>query len=242
MTKTPLRRIIPAIDESGANNHRVYGRRLGRPLRGARMEAIDELLPRLQIPLESATEKATLDPTTLFSAPYKELWFEIGFGNGEHLAALMERAPENAFIGAEPFINGMSAFLKDIHHKPHNNLRVWMEDALQIADSLIDGCIDGIYVLNPDPWPKARHHKRRIISQTNLTKFARIMKPVSTLTMATDVDDLADWMREQSLAHPSFKCVLDTRETPSDWIPTRYEQKGARAGRRQTYMVFERKA
>lgn len=220
---------------------RLYGRKQGRPLRGSRLDAIDTLLPRLQIAESALRGDGTLDPATLYDRPASALWFEIGFGNGEHLAALMERHPDYAFIGAEPFINGMSAFLKQISDKPHGHVRVWMEDAIRIADSLTPASIDGIYVLNPDPWPKARHHKRRIISAANLDKFARILKPGAPLIMATDVDFLADWMREQSMAHQSFECVLDTRTRPDDWIPTRYEEKGARAGRLQTYLIFKRK-
>lgn len=241
MNRIAAPRSIDHKDESGANKRRVYGRRLARPLRGARQDAIETLLPTLGIPETLVTEDAALDPATLYARPYRELWLEIGFGNGEHLAGLMARHPDHAFIGAEPFINGMSAFLKDIADQPHDHVRVWMEDALQLADSLVDACIDGIYVLNPDPWPKARHHKRRIIGPRNLSRFARILRPGAPLIMATDVDDLADWMREQALAHPDFTCALDTRETPADWISTRYEQKGARAGRRQTYLIFKRK-
>lgn len=235
----------PEITASGPEidrpRRRVYGRRIGRPLRDGRLEVMERLLPVLEIPEKQVTEDGTLDPRTLYAQPYDQLWFEIGFGNGEHLSGLMQRHPQNAFIGAEPFINGMSAFLKDINDHRHGHVRVWMDDALRVVDSLQAGSIDGFYVLNPDPWPKVRHHKRRIISQQNLTKFARVLKPGAALIMATDVDDLADWMREQSLAHADFTCTYDSRETPADWIFTRYEQKGARAGRRQTYLIFTRK-
>lgn len=219
---------------------RVYGRRIGRPLKGERKDILERLLPELEIPAGAVTEAGMLDPRTLFPEPYRQLWFEIGFGNGEHLAALMERQPQNAFIGAEPFINGMSAFLKEIKDVPHQHVRVWMEDAIKVVDSLQPACLDGIYVLNPDPWPKARHHKRRIINAGNLDKFARVLKPDADLVMATDVDDLADWMREQCMAHQGFGCVVDTRETPDSWIETRYEQKGAEAGRSQTYLIFRK--
>lgn len=228
------------IGSDGLNRRRVYGRRLGKPLRGGRLEAIEELLPKLQFTDAMLTEDASLDPAKLYEKPYTQLWFEIGFGNGEHVAALMERHPDWAFIAAEPFINGMSAFLKDIRDKRHDHVRVLMDDALKVVDTLKDQSVDGFYVLNPDPWPKARHHKRRIISQPNLTRYARVLKPGGRLIMATDVDDLADWMRDEATAHPAFRCLYDSRTMPEDWIPTRYEQKGARAGRRQTYLVFER--
>lgn len=244
LTRTTKDNPVPAPDEGfdqpAQNSRRVYGRRLGRPLRGARMEAIDDLLPRLGLPVGSLTEDATIDPATLFTAPYAQLWFEIGFGNGEHVAALMERHPDHAFIAAEPFINGMSAFLKHIRDKRHDHVRVLMDDALKVVNTLKDNSVDGFYVLNPDPWPKARHHKRRIISQENLTRYARVLKPGGRLIMATDVDDLADWMRDQSDMHPAFSPLYDSRTTPEDWIPTRYEQKGARAGRQQTYLIYQR--
>jgi tRNA (guanine-N7-)-methyltransferase len=228
------------IAADGTNKRRVYGRRLGKPLRGGRLDAIETLLPKLQFTPEMLPENATLDPATLFEKPYEQLWFEIGFGNGEHVAALMERHPSWAFIAAEPFINGMSAFLKDIAGKRHDHVRVLMDDALLVVDTLKDSCVDGFYVLNPDPWPKARHHKRRIISQPNLNRYARVLKPGGQLIMATDVDDLADWMRDEATAHPAFRAAYDSRTAPQDWIPTRYEQKGARAGRSQTYLIFER--
>lgn len=170
------------------------------------------------------------------------VWLEIGFGNGEHLKGLMERHPDHFYIGAEPFINGMSAFLKSIVQMPHNNIRVWMDDAIILVDAMPDQYLDGIYVLNPDPWPKRRHHKRRIISQENLTKFARVLKPGGALIMATDVPDLAEWMVTQASIHPAFSWTAeradDWRVMPDDWIKTRYEEKGAQAGRRQSYLVF----
>jgi len=225
---------------------RVFGRKTGRPLKEGRQVVLDELLPFLQIPEDSLTEKANLNPETLFATPYTALWLEIGFGNGEHLTALMERHPDHAYIGAEPFVNGMSAFLKDIQDKPHNHIRVHMDDAMMIANSLTDECLDGIYVLNPDPWPKQRHHKRRIISPANLDQFARILKPDGQLIMSTDVPDLAEWMVTQASLHPAFEWTAekadDWRTHPPDWIKTRYEGKRAKGADKMVYLIFKRSA
>jgi tRNA (guanine-N7-)-methyltransferase len=104
--------------------------------------------------------------------------------------------------------------------------------------------LDGLYVLNPDPWPKKRHYKRRIISQDNLDAFARVLKPGATLVMTTDVDDLAEWMLAEASRHPAFAWAPESAQNrhiaPKGWIPTRYEEKGIRAGRTQTYLVFSR--
>lgn len=216
---------------------RLYGRKQTRPPKGERKEAIDSLLPKLQIQPSSI-------PLPSSSRKEDEIWLEIGFGNGEHLKGLMERHPDRFYIGAEPFINGMSAFLKSIKDMPHDNIRVWMDDAIVLVDAMPGAYLEGIYVLNPDPWPKRRHHKRRIISQENLSRFARVLKPGGALVMATDVPDLAEWMVTQASLHPAFEWTAeradDWRVMPQDWIKTRYEEKGAKAGRSQNYLLFQR--
>ncbi len=194
--------------------------------------------------MERLTEKADLAPEEIFGFNPPALWLEIGFGNGEHLAALMEKHPRDGFIGAEPFINGMAAFLKIIKEHPHDRVRVLMDDAMLIVNSLADTSLDGIYVLNPDPWHKKRHHKRRIVSRKNLDAFARVLKPGGTLIMSTDVPDLAEWMVTQAAMHPSFEWTAekadDWRQTPSGWITTRYEEKGAKGAKRMAYFIFRR--
>lgn len=170
---------------------------------------------------------------------------EIGFGNGEHVKAMMEANPGTHYLACEPFEAGMAAFLKSIHHTKLRNVQVLMDDALKLCRSLADHCLEEIYVLNPDPWPKKRHHKRRIISQENLTVFSRILKPGGMLVMTSDVDDLSEWMVTQASIHPDFtwtaKSAKDWQTSPPGWLPTRYETKGIKAGRKQTYLMFRKK-
>lgn len=225
---------------------RLFGRRLGRSLKPGRIKVLETLLPRLEIPVDSLTPGLKLAPAHLFPGgpPISECWMEIGFGNGEHLAALMDRHPDTGFIGVEPFVSGMSMFLKSIRDKPHARIRVFVDDAMMLIEHLADGCLDGIYILNPDPWPKKRHYKRRIVSAANLDRMARVLKAGGKLIMATDVDDLADWMVTQASRHPAFiwdaQQADDWRRPPAEWIETRYEAKGKQAGRRQTYLFFTR--
>ena len=178
----------------------------------------------------------------IFPTPFHRIFLEIGYGTGEHLAELMRRHRDHGFIGAEPFINGTASFLKMIRNEPHDNIRIWMDDAIPLAETLVDQCLEGIYILNPDPWPKKRHHKRRIINPENLDIFARILKPGGLLTMSTDIDDLAEWMYERATSHPAFEQkpenAADSCTPPPDWIPTKYEKQGLSAGRKQTYLVF----
>lgn len=238
------------MDEISENSRppppRLFGRRLGRSLKTGRVYLLETLLPDIEIPVESLTPGLRLRPADLLpdGQPMAGFWMEVGFGNGEHLAALMDRHPDTGFIGVEPFRSGLSMFLKSIRDKPHNRIRVFADDAMLLADHLVDGCLDGIYILNPDPWPKRRHHKRRIVRPENLDRMARVLKPGGKLIMATDVEDLAKWMEVHASAHPEFARdpdgPTDRRQPPADWIETRYEAKGRAAGRRQTYLFFTR--
>lgn len=224
--------------------NRVYGRRRGRPLKGQRAKALEFLLPALEISEDSLRVERGLHPDTLFESPFSDYRLEIGFGNGGHLAALMKKYPETGFLGSEPYINGIGAFLKAIVDRPHDNIRVLTDDALLLVHALKSACLSTIYILNPDPWPKKRHHKRRIISQDNLDAFARVLKPEGVLITATDVDDLAEWIVMQTTQHAAFRWTVRSKadwETPyEDWIQTHFAQKGEAAGRNQRFLIFER--
>jgi tRNA (guanine-N7-)-methyltransferase len=241
-----------------------FGRRLGRPLNKKRVDVLDALLPVLSIPSEILTQKQDLDPASLFKKKYNQHWFEIGFGSGEHLAALMDRHPDHGFIGAEPYINGMSNFLNAIltlqppsqpslpkggedkgGGEQNFNIRVFMDDALLIGKSLKAASLDGIYILNPDPWHKKRHHKRRIVNAETLDIYARILKPGGQLIMSSDVPDMAEWMLTHTINHPAFTWTAQSRNDwsipPKDWITTAYEVKGAKGAKQMAYLFFIRK-
>ena len=228
---------------------KVHGRKHGRPLNAARQRAMDNQFKRYALTPTELTCDGTLEPRTFFPDATK-LSFEVGFGNGDFLFEMMQRHPSEAFFAAEPYVNGMSALMKHIDDTPCEDgqypLKVWMDDAMDVAKSLTDGSLDCIYVLNPDPWPKVRHHKRRMISQNNLDEFARILKDNGQLIMTTDVDDLAGWMATQATNHPAFEWEAhskdDWQKEPEGWVTTRYEQKGKEAGRIQTYLIFRKKA
>lgn len=216
----------------------LHGRRKGRALGREQAQAYKEILPKVVI--------GTPAPSPLFTAPVARRIFEIGFGDGGHLAQMMAQKPEDGFIGAEPFRNGIANFLKKIKDGPLERIRIWTEDAMLLADALGESSLDEIYILNPDPWPKRRHEKRRIVRPENLDRLARILKPGGNLIMTTDHDALAEWMVTQASRHPAFVWTAekadDWRTPPPGWIETRYEQKGRKAGRKQTYLIFQRTA
>lgn len=236
---------IPAAFTKEARR-RVFGRRLGRPMSDSRQSAIDTLLPALTVDAAQVTEKAALNPSGLFSDPSRETVFEIGIGNGEHLKAMMTQRPDRNYIGAEPFINGMSAFLKSVADMDHGNIRVWMDDAVALTRSFTPESLSAIYILNPDPWPKKKHHKRRIVRLETLEAYHRALKPGGAFVMATDVDELAEWMVTETMNHGGFEweaeSAKDWQTMPEGWfITTRYAAKGESAGRKETYLLFRKK-
>lgn len=236
---------IPAAFTNEAKK-RVFGRRLGRPMSASRQDVIGTLLPELSLDLADLKEDGSLDPASLFKTQ-KDIVLEIGFGNGEHTKMMMAQRADRNYIAVEPFINGMSAFLKSIKDMPHDNIRVWMDDAVMLCRSLKSESISALYILNPDPWPKKKHHKRRIVRAETLVEYHRILKPGGELIMATDVDELAEWMAGETVAHGGFEWQAqsskDWQTMPEGWfITTRYAAKGHDAGRKETYLLFRKRA
>ena len=203
-----------------------YGRRKGRPLRKGRQSLFDELLPRITVPL---IKGATLDPATLFAPVKRAVWLEIGFGGGEHLAGQAARRPDTLFLGAEPFLNGVASALRHIDEAGLANVRLHDGDVRDLMARLPDGCLSRVFILFPDPWPKARHNKRRIVQAETVAEFARLLKRGGTLRFASDWADYVDRALETILANPALAWPAeradDWRLPPADHITTRYEEK-----------------
>lgn len=230
---------------SAPHGRSLFGRRIGRPLSAHKKDVLKRLLPTYEIPPETLVQPGTLNPENLFKKKYSEYWFEIGFGYGEHLTELSLRNPKTGYIGAEPFINGMAALLSDLDKTPAENIRVMMDDAMLLARALGKNTLDGIFILNPDPWHKTRHHKRRIVNRDNLDIFHRILKPGGRLIMTSDVEALSEWMVTHVASHPGFewtaKNAKDWQEPPLGWSATRYETKRAKNAKKMCYLLFRKK-
>lgn len=230
------------IEETSLIFRRVYGRRQTRSLSPTRQDQFETLLETVKVAPDKI-KAGHLKTADIFKGDFNALWLEIGFGNGEHLKLEMAAHPDRAYIGAEPFINGMAAFLKSVADMPLDNVRVHMDDAMQIVDALADSTLDGIFILNPDPWPKKRHWKRRIVQAEHITKFVRVLKPGGKLIMTTDIDDLAEWMNTHASNNTDLRWTAekpdDWKTPPDGWVATKYERKGAAKGRQQTYLIYE---
>jgi tRNA (guanine-N7-)-methyltransferase len=208
-------------------------RQIGRTL-------VDTLLPRLAIvpPIDGTM----LDPKSLFPRPVDQVWLEIGFGGGEHLAAQAAANPTIGLIGCEVFVNGIAALLGHVRRDGLDNIRVFPEDARLLFPALPDACFARVFVLFPDPWPKKRHIDRRFIGPANLPELARLMADGAELRIATDEPVYQEWALEQMTAAADFIAgAEDPRQRPAGWPETRYEAKALREGRPPIYLQYFRK-
>ncbi len=222
---------------------KLHGRRQGRKLRSGRRALLEGLLPRLAVVPPASGEP--LDLEALFGGATDDVWLEIGFGAGEHLAWQAERHPEIGFLGAEHFINGIASLLRLLEDRGLTNVRVLQGDGRDLIDFLPIGSIGRVFALFPDPWRKARHHKRRLIQAEFLDRLAAVMKDGAELRLATDHRDYLVWMLERLTVHSEFiwraRGPSDWRARPPDWPETRYEAKAIDQGRRPTYLTFTRR-
>lgn len=220
----------------------LYGRRKGPQLRARQAELLENLLPRLRVDLEWPN---LAEPSRLFSRPVDDVWLEIGFGGGEHLARLAKAHPEIGFIGCEAYINGIAKLLAAIEAEGLSNIRIHDGDARELLARLGERAIGRVFLLFPDPWPKRRHHKRRIVTLESLTELHRIMRPGGVFRFASDSGDYVAWTLAKVRAHGGFEWLAekpqDWRTRPSDWPETRYEAKARGEGSRPVFLSFRRR-
>ena len=210
--------------------NRLYGRSSGHKLRKGQSELVETLLPAIAVHTE-----AEITSTRLFGDE-RPLHLEIGFGGGEHLAYRADLLPDHGFIGCEPFLNGVAQALSHIRDQRLTNVRIHMGDALDVLRRLPDGSLTMVYLLHPDPWPKARHAKRRMMNDGPLDLIAAKMKLGGEFRLATDDPTYLNWALMVMRRHVhQFEWVVskpgEWLTYPSGWLETRYAAKARREGR-----------
>jgi tRNA (guanine-N7-)-methyltransferase len=210
-----------------------FGRNRGRSLRPYQQQLVDGLLPTLAPHADAPNEG------------YAKLAIEIGFGGGEHLLAQAAHNPDTLFIGCEPFINGVAKCLAGIDQQKLKNIRLITRDARELVEKMPAECVDSAFILFPDPWPKLRHNKRRLVNPETLHMLARIHKKGGRLLIATDHVDYSEWILEVLLANPDYawtaKEQADWKTPPADWTETKYQRKTTEQGRQPVFMECVRK-
>jgi tRNA (guanine-N7-)-methyltransferase len=217
---------------------RLYGRRSGHKLRQGQEALLEALLPAI-----SVSEAGPVDSPALFGDE-RPLHFEIGFGSGEHLAFRADLLPDHGFIGAEPFLNGVVGALTHVRDQRLANVRLHMGDALEVLERVPDGALSFVYLLHPDPWPKARHAKRRMVNHGPLDLIAAKLKPGGEFRLGTDDPTYCRWAMMIMNGRRDFEWLAETATDfltrPGGWPETRYEAKARRKGQEVWYFRYRR--
>jgi len=220
--------------------NRLYGRSVGKPLRQGQQELVERLLPQIAVPPEGSV---TAERLFGFERP---LHFEIGFGGGEHMASRADMLPDHGFIGAEPFLNGVAQALVQIRDQHLGNVRLHHGDALEVLARVPDGALSFVYLLHPDPWPKARHAKRRMMNDGPVAMIASKLKPGGEFRFGTDHPV---YLRHALMVMQRFTGQFewlcdkpgDFLRRPGGWPETRYEAKARRQGHEVWYFRYRRR-
>lgn len=231
----------PPTDRSEHPGGRLFGRNKDKTLKPRQAQLVEEFLPKVSFSAD--------DIAARIEAHEGPVAFEIGFGGGEHLAWQAERHPDTLFFGAEPFINGVAKLLIQIKEKELRNAFVLEGDARPALEAIPDGSLQTLYLLQPDPWPKKRHHKRRMVSQWFLTEAARVIKQGGELRISSDIADYIRWtlMHWQMFERKGGALDWQAEQMPDwvdpgdDWPKTRYMAKGEAAGRPVTFLTFTKR-
>jgi tRNA (guanine-N7-)-methyltransferase len=201
---------------------RSYGRLKSRPIKPRQAALVEARLPALRIP-PGPVDLRALKPDA------GETWLEIGFGGGEHMAAQAGRHRDVLVLGAEPFTNGVASAVRHIDEQGLENVRLHDGDVRELMARLPDASLGRVFILFPDPWPKARHHKRRLVQADTVAELARLLRPGGALRFASDWADYVDWALERFQRNAAFRWTAeradDWRTPPADHITTRYEEK-----------------
>jgi len=233
-------------DDQGQNRRSrateaFFGRRKGKPLRENQSRLIGEELAALRLDLDNPAPEAL---ATLFPVPVDKIRLEIGFGGGEHLVHRAKNHADTGFIGVEPFVNSMAKLLAQVEALDLKNIRLHDDDATVVLDWLPAASIDQIDLLYPDPWPKKKHWKRRFVSDVNLVRFCRVLKPGGLFCFASDIDTYVNWTLQHVGRNPGLEWTARNAGdwlTPfADWPSTRYEAKARREGRSSAYLTFQK--
>ena len=217
---------------------RLYGRRHGHKLRQGQAALVERLLPEIAVP-----GGGTLDAPRLFGDA-RPLELEIGFGKAEHLATQAAARPQSGFIGCEPFLDGIVGALSKIDEERLANVRLHMGDALEVLERLPDASLERVYLLHPDPWPKARHAKRRFVNHGPIDLIAAKLRPGGEFRLGTDHPVYCRWAMMIMGTRRDFRWLAETARDfmlrPGDWPETRYEGKARREGREVWYFRYRR--
>lgn len=201
---------------------RSFGRIKSRKLSGHKDDLLNNLLPNYEI--------------NNFNVSASKTCLEIGFGFGDFLFEKAKKNPNTLFFGSEPYLNGTVNLLAKLEEEPLQNLKISREDVRDLLNKFESKYFDEVFILFPDPWPKSRHFKRRLISAEFLDKIlSPKMKNGAKLVIATDHDSYKTWILAEILRSEKFSWQVESKKDwqifPDDWVETKYQKKAVLEGR-----------
>jgi len=226
-------------DQTPGERRNFYGRIRGKTLRASQKSYLAEDLGPLTLQHVTRDDNPARLPLDMTQFHGKPIWLEVGFGGGEHLIHMAQLHPEAALIGAEPFVNGIAMLLGKIRAGDVANLHLHPGDVRDLFEVLPPASVAKAFLNYPDPWPKARHHRRRFVTPGYLAGLHRILTPGAEFRLATDIPDYVRQALEE-VPKAGFTLTADSAAAWDDWPSTRYEQKALREGRRPHYLTFRR--
>jgi len=205
-----------------ASSIRSFVLRSGRET-NAQRRAYDSLAPRFIVPFEHKV----MDYAAVFGRGAPVI-AEIGFGMGAATAIIAGEHPENDYLGIEVHRPGIGRLLWEIEQRSLSNIRIVEHDAVEVFEKMIPPrSLDGIHLFFPDPWPKKRHHKRRLVQRPFTAVMAERLKPRGCLYMVTDWEDYAQWALAELGSTNGLVNTCGGFAEPREWRPrTKFEQKG----------------
>ena len=223
-----------------------YGRKRGKKLSGLQEQFISNYLPKISlggISYEENPSREKIKIEEIFGEKCP-VWLEIGFGGGEHLLAIAKKNTNNGIIGCEPYVNGVAMLLPRLEKENLTKVRIFMDDARVLLEVLPDVSIEKLFLLFPDPWPKTKHKRRRLINKESLQSFKRVLMIDALIYIATDVDDYVKNVLEIFYGEETFEWIAtsasDWRNPWEDWEATRYFEKAKASGRKTTFLIFKK--
>lgn len=227
--------IDPIFSKEKSN---FYGRRQARPLKTLHKTLWEKYFPLL------------LFQKDLWNDPrfwkFNDVCLEIGFGSGEHLSQQALTNSNKLYIGCEPFVNGVASLLKKIEEENIKNILIFPYSIHLLLSELSDNCLEEVFLLFADPWPKKRHHKRRFIQMSTIKEIYRVLKPEGLWKIATDHPDYQKWIKEH-FEKPDIQYLFNQRRPNihkrpeiNDWPETRYEQKAFQDNRECIFLEFKK--
>ena len=220
---------------------RFFGRRKGPSLSDRKTGLMEDVLPRISV-IVPEDKNDSIDLDSLFGGKKAQVWLEIGFGKGEHLAWQAQANPDFGLIGCEPYLNGVAGLVTQVAEQGIENIRIYADDARHVIWQLPDASVDRIFLIHPDPWPKRRHAPRRFVNPDNLDDIARILKDNGEFRVGTDHPIYREWTTIKMSEREDFEWLAeapcDWLDRPDDWPETRYEVKALEG--RSTYFRFRR--